>query len=421
MELSLIWGAVPDLPAANFCALSFYLLLAACLHRPLRHRVLAALSHPVPTTHTVFSALDALRGFAAMWVFLGHTYTRVPTLLRDEPDVLRYAMSSGQKAVPIFCVLTGFLIFRSAQQLNSWPKFTGYARNRVYRIFPLYVFAIILAGVMLVAGFPQVTAAPLYLFFFELIPLQGIIEAQNYDLLLGHLWSLYVEVEFYILAPFIVLLTARIAKGGLGILISSLIAATIYFIFIKEFGGREAQLWIYFIFGILASVLVDSFGKRLSPIAGTFILAAGIILLIIDGIGFDWASAMTSRVWGVAGYTVGLGLGTMLIVIGIVTDRFANRLLSFRPFRILGIVSYSLFVLHPFYLYANFHPLGLVAQNLTQDSFTSTSPTMPFAYFVLIFIPGMIFIAMLGYIFIERPFLARRSMPGVREAKFAEA
>jgi peptidoglycan/LPS O-acetylase OafA/YrhL len=417
MELSFLWG-VPNLPAANLCALGFYAILAGCLHPAFRERVLTAMSHPVPTTHTVFSSLDSLRGFAAMWVFLGHTFTRTHPILYGEPTFMRYFMSTGQKAVPIFCVLTGFLIFRSAQKLDSWPRFSGYARNRVYRILPLYVFAILLAALMLLIGLPNVTGASWSYFLFEIVPTQGIIEASQYNMILGHLWSLYVEVEFYVLAPFIVLLTGRIAKAGPFALLASLVVATIYFIFVKEFGGRETQLWLYFMFGILASVLVDQFGKRIPPIAGTALVLIGIVMLMADIRGYDWGSTLSGRSWGNAGNTVGLGVATVLIVIGVVTDRLVNKLLSFQPLRIVGIISYSLFVLHPFYLYANFYPVGLAAQNLVPVTFTKTGPMMPSAYFYLVFIPGMIFVSMLGYAFVERVFLARRSMPGPHEEKF---
>lgn len=123
-------------------------------------------------------------------------------------------MTSGDEAVRLFFVISGCLIYASFEKDRNLLKYTS---RRVFRIFPLYIF-IILAQYLLmlfwalqdfdysyttvIKGSIKYLGANLALMNFldyQLLDvLKGVSKAIN-----GSLWSIKVEVVFYIFLPFL--------------------------------------------------------------------------------------------------------------------------------------------------------------------------------------------------------------------------
>jgi peptidoglycan/LPS O-acetylase OafA/YrhL len=169
-------------------------------------------------------ALDGLRGIAIALVMAFHFYG-ASVLLTDAPSfaVDRYvarAVGVGWAGVDLFFVLSGFLItgiLLGARGGGSYAFVAFYAR-RVLRIFPAYYGYLALLIVVL----PLVPALAsdeglallrshqvwywtyLYNIWLPLRPLTNIGLFGN-----GHIWSLAVEEQFYLVWPFVVLLASR--------------------------------------------------------------------------------------------------------------------------------------------------------------------------------------------------------------------
>jgi peptidoglycan/LPS O-acetylase OafA/YrhL len=178
-------------------------------------------------THRRLPALDGLRGVAilAVLVFHGTLYARelrptVPTAVH-EVDALALL---GHNGVTLFFVLSGFLI--TGILMDASPKPAGeyyghfYAR-RARRILPTYAVALALAFVILPLAFPDRPQ-------FAVPPGSGVWAVTflaNFALgrwgwtalpmILGPIWSLAVEEQFYLLWPF--LLRRRPAVSVLGL------------------------------------------------------------------------------------------------------------------------------------------------------------------------------------------------------------
>lgn len=86
--------------------------------------------------------LEALRGFAALYVVLHH-------MRLFEYSKLGYLTSQGQAAVMLFFVLSGFVIFLSVYKFSSQKSFEWkpYMVKRFRRIYPVLIVAMILAYV----------------------------------------------------------------------------------------------------------------------------------------------------------------------------------------------------------------------------------------------------------------------------------
>ena len=150
-----------------------------------------------------FPALTGIRAVAAFLVFFHH----LPLHLR--PGFLMGLQNSFYSGVSFFFVLSGFLIawryYEEVRLSGSW--LLQYFGNRFARIYPVY-FLLLTIVVLLMKN-----ADPIFLLqnytlthnLFFLFPSHGIAIAPS--------WSLTVEECFYLLAPFIFILSRKYKLG----------------------------------------------------------------------------------------------------------------------------------------------------------------------------------------------------------------
>jgi peptidoglycan/LPS O-acetylase OafA/YrhL len=153
------------------------------------------------------TALDGFRGVAILSVMLYHftgSYKGANPLLRLWSGVA----GAGWMGVDLFFVLSGFLItgilYDTAHAEHKVKNF--YAR-RALRIFPL--FYAVLFGLLLLTPVLHMHWRPEHLlYFFYLSNIDHLLvpdfQLPSQWVNLGHLWSLAVEEQFYLLWPFVV-------------------------------------------------------------------------------------------------------------------------------------------------------------------------------------------------------------------------
>jgi peptidoglycan/LPS O-acetylase OafA/YrhL len=121
-------------------------------------------------------------------------------------------------AVKAFFVVSGFLIFMSFERSSSlW----AYARKRVRRIYPAYFTVVMLCAIGLVAvssyniedyfssAWLKYVVANLFFLNFLHPTLPGVFEANKIPEVNGALWTLKIEVMFYLSVPLFVFLFRR--------------------------------------------------------------------------------------------------------------------------------------------------------------------------------------------------------------------
>jgi peptidoglycan/LPS O-acetylase OafA/YrhL len=151
-----------------------------------------------------FKQLDSLRFFAVSLVLIAHWAHGLPYVER-----LRFS-SIG---VDLFFVISGFLIslqlydFKSAlenQRVTFGKTLKVFYVRRILRIFPLYYFIIFVSSVFNTGEIRDAllwNIAYLSNFYF--------IKMNHWASTFSHFWSLSVEEHFYLVWPFVVLLTNR--------------------------------------------------------------------------------------------------------------------------------------------------------------------------------------------------------------------
>ncbi len=146
--------------------------------------------------------LDGLRGIAIFSVVLHHFHVMLPGML-----------DWGPIGVRIFFLLSGFLITQSLWRLHRdvdkagggyWSGLLGFHGRRMARLMPV-LYTMLIVG--LVMGLPE---------FREAIGWHAAFLSNFYALrtdewpaAASHLWSLSVQEQFYLIWPFVILVTPR--------------------------------------------------------------------------------------------------------------------------------------------------------------------------------------------------------------------
>jgi peptidoglycan/LPS O-acetylase OafA/YrhL len=100
-------------------------------------------SAPAPGAR--YAAIDGLRGFSALSVFVFHilvTHRFVETGIWDVPGSRFYALL-GPVGVSLFFMITGFLFWGKMLRARGRPRWRELYLGRLFRIGPMYLFVVL--------------------------------------------------------------------------------------------------------------------------------------------------------------------------------------------------------------------------------------------------------------------------------------
>lgn len=273
--------------------------------------------------------LDILRFFAFLLVFAAHV----------SPDKLSRWLSAGALGVPLFFLLSAYLITELLfleKDAHGTVNLRAFYMRRILRIWPLY-FLVLFLGVLLshiLGASRPVGIAETFSYLF----LSGnwYTAFHNYlPLGFGALWSLCVEEQFYLLWPSVVKHLSRrsVLLVCTGIWIASQAATIIAW----ANGASRVYMWTstpglmqYFAIGGALSVLLH--GRVPNFRRGRVgVIFVGVLLFLLFHNLVDWWIYLLA------------GLGATLIFLGFLgmtPGRIAGK------FRYPGKISYGLYVYH---------------------------------------------------------------------------
>jgi len=146
-------------------------------------------------------SLDGLRAISILFVLYGHAVGTAGF------PIARLHLGLAEAGVRIFFIISGFLITKLLlQELEQTGavSLTGFYRRRILRIFPaFYAYALVAVALLLLRVIT--------------FPVRDLLYAATYTINyvanrpwhLGHLWSLAVEEQFYLLWPFTLFFLGR--------------------------------------------------------------------------------------------------------------------------------------------------------------------------------------------------------------------
>ncbi|HUW28398.1 MAG TPA: acyltransferase [Sulfuriferula sp.] len=299
-------------------------------------------------------ALDGLRGYMALWVFVTHV-TTMATIQVQKHDGLGMLFANGEFAVGVFIVLSGFVITLNLQKERNAGDF--YIR-RVLRLFPVYWVCLIASVLILDLSIRVLTEFPwsaprlmdrinylqnskeylmphllAHIFLLHgLIP-DRILPSSSYAFM-GQAWSLTLEWQYYLVAPLLFWFMARIKSGFLpkALVVLALIVVSRRS---PQSSFLLSYLWLFAVGGVLAQI----YQQVSEGSASRQRLLEAIVLL----------AAITAAMKGVMMVSValfGISLWAITSPSGSFSHGFSHQVLANRIAMWLGKISYGFYCSH---------------------------------------------------------------------------
>jgi peptidoglycan/LPS O-acetylase OafA/YrhL len=303
-----------------------------------------------------FAFADGVRAVAALGVALFHTYvfTGMKGSTQILPDFL-VALRLGQSAVPIFIVLSGFVLMLPVARRNDLRYRGGalqYIQRRARRILPPY-FAAMIFFLLLIWAVPllqqpsgtvwdsKVPVTPWGVLSHFLL-LHNLSRETLYQIN-GPAWSVATEWQIYFAMAFLLLPLWRRIGGVVTVIAAVGIGWAIHFV-MPSLDGAHFWFLGLFAFGMAAAQLVVR-GTRIP------LLGPGVAVLSIASVGmivlknplvvsYDWLSET------ILGFVVALALVWLAQRSLVGSKTFAHRVLESKFLVWIGTWSYSAYLIH---------------------------------------------------------------------------
>jgi peptidoglycan/LPS O-acetylase OafA/YrhL len=299
-----------------------------------------------------YPALDGLRGIAILAVFCYH-FAGGRANSNWLIEIWSSLADTGWMGVDLFFVLSGFLItgilYDTAHRPNRVRNF--YAR-RSLRIFPIYYGVLLLfLALTPVLGLHWKPGHLLYFFYLSnMMPIftPGLASPGHW-MMVGHLWSLAVEEQFYLVWPFIVW-HVRDRRTLLRVSLSIMAAALILRLILVSRGVSYGYIFPLLptridtlVCGGIAALLVRGPSPRRLPLRGV-LLASGIAsLALLFGMRF---TTHGNQLLDTFGYTI-IAICFACLVFSAQQGRgLIARIGRFHFLQFFGRYSYGLYLYH---------------------------------------------------------------------------
>jgi len=310
------------------------------------------------------ASLTGVRAVAALLVVATHAAYTTGKYIEGYWGLVYSRMEMG---VPIFFVLSGFLLFRpwvkSVVTGGPDPSVRSYAWHRVRRIMPAYVVTVLIAygiyhfrtagpnpGHTWIGFLRNITLTQIYTFNY----LFGFLHQG-----LTQMWSLAVEASFYVILPLLAYLLLavlcrrqwrpRLLLAGIGGL-ALITPAWLILVHLATSVPNGSRLWlptylIWFLAGMSLTVL-QAMGVRCYAFVALPLAAICYFIASTPIAGQPTTSplGLSQALYKAVFYAVIAALAVAPLALG--DEGWYSRFLASRPMVWLGEISYEIFLIH---------------------------------------------------------------------------
>lgn len=339
--------------------------------------------------------LESLRGAMALWVFVSHALPSAG-IDRDSANLFYKLFLSGGLAVDVFIILSGFVITLTLnkQYLANTYTYIDYIKARFFRIFPILFVTTIFAALLINVSISALETLPWeikqnftrleYLdasrsnIYTHIIAhmsmmhgvLDFILPYSSYSIN-GPAWSISLEWQFYLIAPFII---GVIFKNKISCKLTIFVVVAVFMTFIRYFYSYPSFLpnkIEFFIVGICSYLIYEKF-KNTAIALHYFIIVISVVFLLTKSIPlFIWSFFL----W-------------LILDSSSTLSRRVSCLVNIHIFQSFGKMSYSFYLIHMPVIYLSMYGVNLYFTNLSQMDyllcllFLSFSITLLISYFL---------------------------------------
>ena len=320
-----------------------------------------------------FPVLDTLRAIGALAVLTTHAAFQGGAYLRH--GVWGTLLARLDVGVAIFFVLSGFLLSRPylarAAARREHPSTGRYSWKRFLRIYPVYAVTVVIA-LALIDENRGVGAVQ----WVRSLLLVDIYTSSRLPQGLTQMWSLAVEVAFYLVLPLLMLVALGRDRGvpvrRVNGVLAVLVAVSVWWVLslgdqVSEVSAGVPMTWLpayltWFAVGIglaLAHVLHQTHRASAPPLVRHLVtvaampgvcwsLVAGLLLIAATPLAGPSFLFVASPAEALTKHLLYAAIGGLLVLTGIFTvpgSRYVQTM-SAPMLRHLGVISYSTFCIH---------------------------------------------------------------------------
>ncbi len=343
--------------------------------------------------NSYFFGLDGWRGIAILGVIFSHStgFLFAPT---DNESLIYRMLTLGSNGVDLFFAISGFLIctklIEREGQKNA-QRFREFYVKRIFRILPLYLTYLLFLFFLHSQALLEIPKEQIYASFLFLQNYQ--IEANDWHYSLAHFWSLAVEEHFYLFFPFFLLALPQ--NRRVQIFACCLLALAI-----------TAWRFIDFRYRLFDSIIPNLGFFMRSDVRMDAILYGCIAALFFAdnrlkiwlekwlpnrfSIPFFFGVFVAASIFSIPFSLNIKGISAALLILATAIHSRTDSFLEWRPLKLVGVMSYSLYVWNSFFLWPSY---------LLPVSFFGLCQKFPVNIFCLFFV------SYLSYRFLEQPMI----------------
>lgn len=328
-----------------------------------------------------YECIDGLRGFLALGVFGVHAVNMYTLHAYGTwvTEVAQFYGFAGAAGVSLFFMITGFLFWLRVLRAGRSFDTRGFFRSRLRRLVPMYVMSVlmVLAVAAAATGF-TLRVSPVELArevrpwlsfgFMEEGALNGFADAHYINRVY---WTLAYEWGFYLALP----LLALFARGWGAV---ALVAAVLFF-------GKQEPIVLNFLFGAAAAALVHTRRLERYRLDAPWL---GVVALASLGAYFALPKY----------YGLPQSLALFGFFIFIVHGNSLFGLLRTAPAKVLGTISYSIYLVHCIALFVTVRAVDAVRP---METLHSVQYWLLAAFAAV----GTVLLSALTYRYVEFPFI----------------
>lgn len=324
------------------------------------------------------SNLDALRGLLAVFVLTHHFYITYiwktsGEWRRPESDLLN---NLGAASVSLFFLVTGYLFINKVMKESfNWRKLY---KSRFKRLMPMFYFTFFIVAIITFLSLNDYPPAKKIInWVFSWLKFKGgSLAGFDSGRVIAYVnWTLLYEWAFYFSLPLIHTLIYKKVQSKWILIITSIL-------FISIFSTSKQSLYVLFLLSFASIFLQDAL-KRINKTRKPMLNILVPILMIVGFVFLD-------------GYTLMQKIVLSIVFAFVVNGYDFFGLLHNKGLKILGDISYSIYLVHGVVLYLMFTIIYV---------YDFHNGLLWYFSYLPIVLSLVIGISLMTYNFIERPFL----------------
>ena len=309
---------------------------------------------PVPDKRFYQPELDSLRFIAFLCVFVYHCMPGLPGFYNGWPHaivwVIGAAVTAGQFGVPVFFVLSAYLITNlllRERERSGKLDIRGFYIRRILRIWPLYyVFLATACLLPFIAHYQRMP--PVYIAGYVLLAgnwVQAFAAYSAPTLLARPLWTVAIEEQFYLVWPLVV---RKASRASIAMIAIALIVTANLSRVLLAFSDLSRRFLIInyntvsnvdaIALGVLLALALRR-SPALAPLRRVALFLACLSVMIVVG-GLMYVHLKTGAIVGES-LAAFASAGILVSFLGVRSRAIRNSVLQY-----LGKISYGLYLIH---------------------------------------------------------------------------